>query len=213
LGINYSMAIDMWSLGCILVELLTGRPIFPGKNEVDQMHAINNVLGSTPSHILAQACKNKIQLLYNDGEKGLELKPRVFDLPPPRTLETIIRDKLGHETELRSGVRKMSTRDRRPDVVQGDIDQFTDLVKQMLQMDPTRRIDAARAMTHPFFSSVIDTEPTPTSAQTPSAATDEDRAASASSTSSIPANIDVSPSRYYGYDRMPEPWRRNGTNE
>ena len=34
LGIAYSMSIDMWSLGCILAELYTGYPLFPGENEV-----------------------------------------------------------------------------------------------------------------------------------------------------------------------------------
>lgn len=33
LGMNYHMAIDMWSLGCILAEMYTGYPIFPGENE------------------------------------------------------------------------------------------------------------------------------------------------------------------------------------
>ena len=34
LGIPYDTAIDMWSLGCILVEMHTGEPIFAGSNEV-----------------------------------------------------------------------------------------------------------------------------------------------------------------------------------
>ena len=34
LGIPYNMSIDMWSLGCILAELYTGNPLFPGENEV-----------------------------------------------------------------------------------------------------------------------------------------------------------------------------------
>ncbi|RXN01399.1 hypothetical protein EOD39_6917 [Acipenser ruthenus] len=40
LGHTYSMAIDMWSLGCILAELYTGSPLFPGENEVEQMACI-----------------------------------------------------------------------------------------------------------------------------------------------------------------------------
>ena len=34
LGIPYNLAIDMWSLGCILVEMHTGEPLFSGKDQV-----------------------------------------------------------------------------------------------------------------------------------------------------------------------------------
>ena len=37
------MAIDMWSLGCILAELYTGYPLFPGENEVEQLACIMEV--------------------------------------------------------------------------------------------------------------------------------------------------------------------------
>lgn len=41
------MAIDMWSLGCILAELYTGYPLFPGENEVEQLACIMEVLETT----------------------------------------------------------------------------------------------------------------------------------------------------------------------
>jgi serine/threonine protein kinase len=34
LGLPYSQPIDLWSLGCIIAELYTGFPLFPGENEV-----------------------------------------------------------------------------------------------------------------------------------------------------------------------------------
>lgn len=37
LGVDYNMAIDMWSLGCILVEMHTGEPLFSGQNEVSAL--------------------------------------------------------------------------------------------------------------------------------------------------------------------------------
>lgn len=43
LGHPYSMAIDMWSLGCILAELYTGYPLFPGESEVEQIACIMEV--------------------------------------------------------------------------------------------------------------------------------------------------------------------------
>merc|ERR1719296_581382 len=59
LGLPYSLAIDMWSLGCILVEMHTGEPLFSGANEVDQVNKIVEVLGLPPKHVLDQSPKAK----------------------------------------------------------------------------------------------------------------------------------------------------------
>jgi len=59
LGIPYDMAIDMWSLGCILIEMHTGEPLFSGTNEFDQMMKIVEVLGMPPANILEQGTKTK----------------------------------------------------------------------------------------------------------------------------------------------------------
>ncbi|XP_075695703.1 cyclin-dependent kinase 11B-like isoform X10 [Rhinoderma darwinii] len=45
---EYSTAIDLWSVGCIFGELLTQKPLFPGKSEIDQINKIFKDLG-TPS--------------------------------------------------------------------------------------------------------------------------------------------------------------------
>ncbi|XP_035206903.1 serine/threonine-protein kinase minibrain-like [Stegodyphus dumicola] len=59
LGLTYDMAIDMWSLGCILVEMHTGEPLFSGANEIDQMNKIVEVLGMPPKYILDSANKSR----------------------------------------------------------------------------------------------------------------------------------------------------------
>ncbi|XP_051122431.1 cyclin-dependent kinase G-2 isoform X2 [Andrographis paniculata] len=48
---QYSTAIDMWSLGCIMAELLSKEPLFNGKTEVDQLDKIFKILG-TPSETI-----------------------------------------------------------------------------------------------------------------------------------------------------------------
>jgi dual specificity tyrosine-phosphorylation-regulated kinase 2/3/4 len=45
LGAKYGMPIDMWSLGCIIAELLTGYPLFPGEDEADQLACIIELIG------------------------------------------------------------------------------------------------------------------------------------------------------------------------
>ncbi|CAJ1354503.1 unnamed protein product [Effrenium voratum] len=43
---NYTTAVDLWSAGCVLAEMLRGRPLFPGENGVDQLVEIVKVLGA-----------------------------------------------------------------------------------------------------------------------------------------------------------------------
>ncbi|KAG4960683.1 hypothetical protein JHK87_037316 [Glycine soja] len=45
---KYTPAIDVWSIGCIFAEVLTGKPLFPGKSVVHQLDLITDLLG-TPS--------------------------------------------------------------------------------------------------------------------------------------------------------------------
>ncbi|KAL7194518.1 hypothetical protein ACSBR1_034862 [Camellia fascicularis] len=43
---EYTTAIDMWSAGCVLAELLLGQPLFPGESGVDQLVEIIKILGT-----------------------------------------------------------------------------------------------------------------------------------------------------------------------
>jgi len=43
---NYTTMIDIWSLGCVIGELLIGRPLFPGENGVEQLVEIVKILGT-----------------------------------------------------------------------------------------------------------------------------------------------------------------------
>lgn len=42
---SYTASIDMWSLGCIAVELFLGLPLFPGTSEYNQLTRIIEMLG------------------------------------------------------------------------------------------------------------------------------------------------------------------------
>nr|XP_030119373.3 dual specificity tyrosine-phosphorylation-regulated kinase 4 isoform X1 [Taeniopygia guttata] len=59
LGHPYAMAVDMWSLGCIIAELYTGYPLFPGENEADQLACIMEVLGLPPADFIQAASRRR----------------------------------------------------------------------------------------------------------------------------------------------------------
>jgi serine/threonine protein kinase len=45
---------DIWAAGCVLYEIATLKPLFPGKNELDQIHKIHSILGTPSDHILSE---------------------------------------------------------------------------------------------------------------------------------------------------------------
>ncbi|CAN1297182.1 Mitogen-activated protein kinase 15 [Linum perenne] len=56
---QYTPAIDIWSIGCIFAELVTGKPLFPGKNVVHQLELITDLLGTPPPESVARIRNEK----------------------------------------------------------------------------------------------------------------------------------------------------------
>eukprot|EP00742_Colponemidia_sp_Colp-10_P006299 GILJ01006751.1.p1 GENE.GILJ01006751.1~~GILJ01006751.1.p1 ORF type:complete len:598 (-),score=65.09 GILJ01006751.1:440-2233(-) len=86
LGLPYDVAIDMWSFGCILAELYTGYPLFPGENEVEQLACIMEVMGLVPPHIIEASTRKKMFFDTNNAprivpnSRGKKRKPGTKDL-------------------------------------------------------------------------------------------------------------------------------------
>jgi dual specificity tyrosine-phosphorylation-regulated kinase 1 len=145
LGLSYDMAIDMWSLGCILVEMHTGEPLFNGHNEFDQMNKIVEVLGMPPTQMLEQGSKARRYFdRYPDGSWQIKrLKEgKKYKAPGTRRL----RDILGSDT---GG--PQSRRLNEPGHSLHDYLKFEDIIARMLHYDPKLRISPNDALQHSFF--------------------------------------------------------------
>lgn len=57
LGLQYTPAIDIWSIGCIFAEVLTGKPLFPGKSIVHQLDLMTDFLGSPSADTISRVWK------------------------------------------------------------------------------------------------------------------------------------------------------------
>lgn len=144
-GIAYDLAIDMWSLGCILVEMHTGEPLFSGANEVDQVNKIVEVLGLPPKHVLDQSPKAKKYFhKLPDGSYVLNVSKdgKKYRGPNSRKIHDILGVETGGPGGRRNGELGHSV---------SDYLRFKDLILRMLEYDPKTRITPYYALQHNFF--------------------------------------------------------------
>ncbi|KAI9064066.1 kinase-like protein [Trametes sanguinea] len=69
----YNTPIDVWAIGCIMAELLTGKPLFKGKDYVDQLNKILDVLGTPDDAVVSRIASPKAQAYM----RSLPLKRKV----------------------------------------------------------------------------------------------------------------------------------------
>nr|XP_043066097.1 serine/threonine-protein kinase minibrain isoform X1 [Drosophila bipectinata] len=151
LGIQYDLAIDMWSLGCILVEMHTGEPLFSGCNEMDQMNKIVEVLGMPPKYLLDQAHKTRkfFDKIVADGSYVLKKNQNGRKYKPPGSRK--LQDILGVDTGGPGG-RRLDE----PGHNVSDYLKFKDLILRMLDFDPKTRVTPYYALQHNFFKRTAD---------------------------------------------------------
>ncbi|KAJ1394231.1 Protein kinase domain [Sesbania bispinosa] len=66
---KYTPAIDIWSIGCIFAEMITGKPLFPGKNVVHQLDLMTDLLGTPPPESIARIRNEKARRYLNNMRK------------------------------------------------------------------------------------------------------------------------------------------------
>ncbi|GBG67658.1 hypothetical protein CBR_g786 [Chara braunii] len=89
---NYGAAVDLWSTGCILAELIAGKPIMPGRTEVEQLHKIFKLCGS-PSEEYWRKSKLPHATMFKPQQPYKRSLSDVFkDFPPTSLalLETLL---------------------------------------------------------------------------------------------------------------------------
>ncbi|KAJ3260946.1 negative regulator of the PHO system [Boothiomyces macroporosus] len=100
---NYSTSIDLWSTGCIMAEMATGKPLFPGKNNEDQLLKIFKLMG-TPSEQswpgVSQLSEWKPNFPYTPPQ---DLQPR-FPMLGPAGLDLMLR-MLQYQPQMRISAR------------------------------------------------------------------------------------------------------------
>ena len=82
LRVPYGTEIDVWSCACVLAELFTGKPLFGGRSEPDQLNRIQAVLGPIPKRLVDQSPKRGMFKLKRLSGGATHRSPYYFELIP-----------------------------------------------------------------------------------------------------------------------------------
>lgn len=87
LGIKYGPPMDIWSVGCIIGEMVSGRPIFCGDSEGHQMQILISALNMPPTELIEKAPRRGT---FFDAEGNLKVTGKRKRIPPT-SLAKIVR--------------------------------------------------------------------------------------------------------------------------
>lgn len=65
---KYDVEVDIWSAGCIFAEMLEGKPLFPGKDHVNQFSIITELLGTPPDDVIQTICSENVCFYDHTGK-------------------------------------------------------------------------------------------------------------------------------------------------
>jgi len=120
---QYDAKVDMWSVGCILAELLGAKAIFPGKDSLHQLRLVVDLLG-TPTADELKNIQNEQAVAYICA-----LRPKEATAPDMGVAAQRFGKLYPHASPL-----------------------LLDLLARLLQFDPRKRPTAAEALAHPYLA-------------------------------------------------------------
>ncbi|GAY60223.1 hypothetical protein CUMW_200300 [Citrus unshiu] len=132
LGLGWSYPCDMWSVGCILVELCTGEALFQTHENLEHLAMMERALGPLPEHMIRRASRGT-EKYFRRGSR--------LNWPEGAV--------------SRESIKAVKKLDRLKNMVSLHVDRarstLTDLLHGLLRYDPSERLTARQALNHPFF--------------------------------------------------------------
>jgi p38 MAP kinase len=131
---KYDVEVDIWSAGCIFAEMLEGKPLFPGKDHVNQFSIITELLGTPPDDVINTIASENVGCFQS------KLSPlQLLTWCVPQTLRF---------------VKSLPKRERQPlkNKFKNADPSAIDLLERMLVFDPKKRVTATEALGHDYLA-------------------------------------------------------------
>uniref|UniRef100_A0A667ZW62 Serine/threonine-protein kinase PRP4 homolog n=1 Tax=Myripristis murdjan TaxID=586833 RepID=A0A667ZW62_9TELE len=146
IGKPYDYGIDMWSVGCTLYELYTGKILFPGSSNNHMIKLAMDLKGKMPNKMIRkglfkdQHFDQNLNFLYIEVDKVTE-REKVTVMSTINPTKDLLADMVGGQ--------------RLPEDQRKKVMQLKDLLDGTLMLDPAKRISINQALQHPFIQEKI----------------------------------------------------------
>ena len=140
LGSSFGTAIDVWSAGCIIIELLTGKPLFPAVNDTDLLAKFIETLGQPPATVVEM--KSDFQPKSPQGKAAKKLQPT----------KNKFFDKDGSLLNL--AMQPVPFKNRLTSILKTSDTMMIDFLSKCLEWDKSKRLSAAKLAKHPWIAAL-----------------------------------------------------------
>ncbi|KAK5898108.1 hypothetical protein CgunFtcFv8_015553 [Champsocephalus gunnari] len=146
IGKPYDYGIDMWSVGCTLHELYTGKILFPGSSNNHMIKLAMDLKGKMPNKMIRkglfkdQHFDQNLNFLYIEVDKVTE-REKVTVMSTINQTKDLLVDMIGHQ--------------RLPEDQRKKVMLLKDMLDSTLMLDPAKRISINQALQHPFIQEKI----------------------------------------------------------
>ncbi|KAK7310038.1 hypothetical protein RJT34_07236 [Clitoria ternatea] len=139
LGLPYDHPLDMWSVGCCLYELYTGKVLFPGSTNNDMLRLHMELKGPFLKKMLRKGAfieqhfDQDLNFLATEEDPVTKkaIKRMLVNIKP-KDIGTIITGSLGEDPKMLAN--------------------FKDLLEKVFVLDPDKRLTVSQALNHPFIT-------------------------------------------------------------
>ncbi|XP_023768272.1 uncharacterized protein LOC111916849 [Lactuca sativa] len=138
LGLTYDHPVDMWSVGCCLFELYTGKVLFPGATNNDMLRLHMELKGSFPKKMLRKGAFTEQHFDSDLNFVAIEEDPVT-----KKTVKRLVNMKA---KDISSIVMSSPGEDLKM------VANFKDLLEKIFILDPDKRLTVHQALSHPFIT-------------------------------------------------------------